>query len=260
MLHPASAPANTEKEAGALARPGLAQRPEVSALERAAAGHSPGPRRRGGGLPPPPLRRCGGGTASLAGAPGPRLAGHCGPGRAHCRQIFAGRQQTEGVHGVRPRRHAAEERRPGQRRGEPAPGGRREGGGQAGAWRGPRRQGPGRGRGVEPRVPGRTAPGASCCLQPWAGGRSFASRATLRAPLRRASGMVTNKRLTSGTLGEWHGLEGGPAAPEVIADPGILLSTPAQARREVGLEGTGQAVRAPPLLPHAGVAVRDELD
>jgi hypothetical protein len=70
--------------------------------------------------------------------------------------------------------------------------------------------------------------------------------------------MVTHKGRKRGTAGEWHGLEGRPAPPEVTADPRLFRLQPAQDMREVVLEGTGQAVRHTPLSTNAA-AGRDEL-
>ena len=71
--------------------------------------------------------------------------------------------------------------------------------------------------------------------------------------------MVTTKRLQSGTMGAWHGREGGPAAQHVPEDHGIFLFKPAQDRREGVLEGTGQAVRETHLLTNEAAAGLDEL-
>jgi len=71
--------------------------------------------------------------------------------------------------------------------------------------------------------------------------------------------MVTKKRLKSGTLGEGHGLEDGPAAQEVTAEHGSFLFKPAQDMRDVGLEGPGQAVRETHLRTTEAAAGLDEL-
>jgi len=91
------------------------------------------------------------------------------------------------------------------------------------------------------------------------GGRSVESLAPLRAHRRRADVMVTQQRRKSGTMGEWHGREGGPAAQAVTEAPGLFSCTPAQDMREGVLEGPGQAGRETPRITNEAAAGRDAL-
>jgi hypothetical protein len=71
--------------------------------------------------------------------------------------------------------------------------------------------------------------------------------------------MVPAEGFTGGTVGEWHGREGGPATQEGTAEGGGFVLQPVQPMREGVLAGPGQAVGDPDCVADHATALCDEV-